>query len=109
MPLANDDAAFDDASEPNKSSDELNQKFRLHPQILIYKDGEKAREVTSAKLEPYFEDNKEVMDKYNNGGYGNKAKDPEKSGAGKLWDRLTEDNGEFIRDMVKEYNNGVAK
>ncbi len=84
--------------------EELNQKFRLHPQILIYKEGEKAREVTSAKLEPYFGDNKEVMDKYNSGGYGNKAKDPEKSGAGKLWDRLTEDNGEFIREMVKEYN-----
>lgn len=91
------------------TQEELNQKFRLHPQILIYKDGEKAREVTSAKLEPYFEDNKEVMDKYNSGGYGNKPKDPEKSGAGKLWDRLTEDNGEFIKEMVKEYNSGATK
>ncbi len=90
------------------TQEELNQKFRLHPQVLIYKDGEKVKDVTSAKLEPYFGDNAKVMEKYNSGGYGNKAKDEERSGAGKLWDRLTENNDEFIKDMVKEYNSESA-
>ena len=83
---------------------ELYQKFKNNPQILIFKEGQKVKEVTSVKLEPYFGDNAQLMEKYNNGGYGNKVKDPEKSKAGKFFDRITENQGEFIREMVKDYN-----
>lgn len=99
---------YTEEGAPPVTREELNQKFRNHPQILIYKDGLKVKEVTSVKLEPYFGDNQKVMDKYNEGGYGNKPKDPEKSGAGKLWDRITEDNKEFVKAMLKDYNDEEA-
>lgn len=90
------------------SSAELNEKFLNNPQLLVWKEGQKFKEVSLIKLTNYFGDNERVMEKYANGEYGNKAIDPEKSVVGNLWNKLDEDKEDFIKKMVKDYNSDNA-
>jgi len=86
------------------SSDELNQKFRDNPLILIWKEGEKTKEVSLVKIEKYFGDNERVMGKYAKGEYGNTVDDPDKKVLGKLLDKAGDDKEQIIIQMAIDYN-----
>ena len=94
-------------SNSHLSFEELEQQELNNPFILILKEGQKLKETTTIKIENYFGDNERVMEKYNNGEYGNMVLDTEKKGLGKLVnkiDKLNEDKGAYVIKMAEDYN-----
>jgi hypothetical protein len=96
------------ASGPNASAElEASQlQCRNHPQVLVQKDGGKVKGLGEIDITKYIDDNAEVLEKYNTGGYGFLPKKGEKKGLGGMIAQ-SDDNEtlkQYIVTIAQEYN-----